>query len=83
MAKLYCHLLMKVNYVIIAIVYVANMSFNPFRENKILAKISEFIVGLQLLTERDCLFQNLIRFQDNVVSLREDLLCILQTMQTR
>ena len=76
MAKLFCHLLMKVNHVIIANFYVANMYFNAIRENKILAKISEFTVCLQLLIERDGLFQNLIRFQDNVVSHREDLLCI-------
>ena len=33
---------MKKNHVIIVIFYVANMSFNDIRENKILAKISEF-----------------------------------------
>ena len=32
---------MKVNYVIVANCFVANMSFNANRENKILAKISE------------------------------------------
>ena len=36
-----CHLLMKVNFVI-----VANMSFNAIRENKILAKISKFTVSV-------------------------------------
>ena len=35
------HLLMKVNRVIVANFYVANMSFNAIRENKILAEISE------------------------------------------
>ena len=45
MAKSICHLLMKVNHVI-----VANMSFNAFRENKILAKISEFTVYKGLRT---------------------------------
>ena len=35
---------MKVNHVIVAIFYVANMSFNALCENKILAKISEFTV---------------------------------------
>ena len=41
MAKI---ILMKVNQVIVASFYVANMSFNAIRENKILAKISEFTV---------------------------------------
>ena len=44
MVKLLCHLLMKVNHAIVGIFYVANMSFNAIRENKILAKISEFTV---------------------------------------
>ena len=44
MVKSLCHLLMKVNYDIIANFYVANMSFNAFRKNKNLAKISEFTV---------------------------------------
>ena len=44
MAKSLCHLLMKVNHVIVANFYVANMSFNTIREHKILAKISEFTV---------------------------------------
>ena len=45
MAKLPCHLLMKkVNHVIVANIYVANMSFNAIREIKILAKISDFTV---------------------------------------
>ena len=35
---------MKVNHVIVANFYVANMSFNAIRENKILAKIFEFTV---------------------------------------
>ena len=48
MAKLLCHLLMKVNHVMIANFYVANMSFNAIRENKILAKISEFTVVRRL-----------------------------------
>ena len=33
MAQSLCHLLMKVNHVIVAIFYVANMSFNTIREN--------------------------------------------------
>ena len=45
MAKLFCHLLMKVNHVIVANFLVANMSFKAVRENKILAKISEFTVS--------------------------------------
>ena len=50
MAKLLCHLLMKVNHVIVAIFfYVANMSFNAIRENRILAKISEFTVIQEIL----------------------------------
>ena len=44
MAKLFCHLLMKVNHVIVVNFYVANMSFNAISENKILVKISEFTV---------------------------------------
>ena len=44
MTKLPCHLLMRVNHVIVAIFYVDNMSFNAIRENKILAKISQFTV---------------------------------------
>ena len=38
MAKSLCHLLMKVNHVIVAIYYVSYMSFNTIRENEILAK---------------------------------------------
>ena len=45
MAKSLCHLLMKVNYVLVANCYDANMSFNTIRENKILAKTSEFLVS--------------------------------------
>ena len=49
MAKSLCHLLnMKVNYVIVASFYVANISFNTIRENKILAKISESIVSMPM-----------------------------------
>ena len=44
LAKSICHILMKVNHVIVANVHVANMSFNAIRENKILAKISEFTI---------------------------------------
>ena len=36
---------MKVNHVIVAIFNFANMSFKAIRENKILAKISEFTVS--------------------------------------
>ena len=39
-----CHLLMKINHVIVVNFYVANMSFNAIQENKFLAKISEFTV---------------------------------------
>ena len=35
----------EVNHVIVANFYIANMSFNTFRENKILANISEFTVS--------------------------------------
>ena len=38
---------MKVNYVIVANFYVANMPFNTIRENEILAKISDFTAGYQ------------------------------------
>ena len=44
MVKSLCHLLMKVNHVIVANFYIANMSFNAIHENKIQAKISEFTV---------------------------------------
>ena len=40
MAKSLCHLLVKVNYVIVVNFYVANMSFNTICENKIVAKNS-------------------------------------------
>ena len=46
MAKLFCHLLMKVNHVIIAKFYVANMYLLLLSKNKILAKILEFTVTL-------------------------------------
>ena len=36
--KSLCHLLMKVNYDIVANFYVANMSFNAIHKNKILAR---------------------------------------------
>ena len=59
MVKTLCHLLMKVNYVIVANFYVANMSFNAILENTIIAKISEYTVcpheenvDLWLATER-------------------------------
>ena len=48
MAKLLCHLLMKLNHVIVANFYVAKLSFNAFPESKILAKISKFTVHLNL-----------------------------------
>ena len=38
MVKSLCHLLMKVNHVIVANFYIANMSFNAIHENKFLAK---------------------------------------------
>ena len=44
MARSPCHLLMKVNHVTVANFNVANIYFNAIRENKILAKISEFTV---------------------------------------
>ena len=47
MTKLLCHLLMKVNHVIVMNFYIANMSFNTIRENKILAKIYQFTVHLR------------------------------------
>ena len=39
-----CHLLIWVNHALLAIFYVTNASFKAIRENKILAKISEFTV---------------------------------------
>ena len=44
MEKSLCHLLLYVNHVLVANFSVINMSFDAFRENKILAKISEFTV---------------------------------------
>ena len=44
MPKSFCRLLMEVNHAYVAIFNVAYMSFNAIRENKILAKISEFTV---------------------------------------
>ena len=44
MAKALCRLLLQVNHAEVANFNVANMSFNAFRENIILAKISEFTV---------------------------------------
>ena len=44
MAKSLRRLLIKVNHVLVANFIVANMYFNAIRENKILAKISEFTV---------------------------------------
>ena len=45
MVKSLCHLLMKVNHVIVTNFYIANVSFNAIRENKIVGKISEFTVN--------------------------------------
>ena len=44
MAKSLCHLLMKLNHVIVTNFYAVNMSFDVIGENEILAKISKFIV---------------------------------------
>ena len=44
MAKSLCRLLIFVSHAVVANFNVANMSFNAIRENKILAKISEFTV---------------------------------------
>ena len=44
MAKSLCRLLVYVNHAIVAIFNVANVYFNAIRENRILAKISEFTV---------------------------------------
>ena len=44
MAKSLCLLLIQVNHAFVAILTVTNMSFDTIRENKILAKISEFTV---------------------------------------
>ena len=55
---------MKVNHVIVAIFYVANMSFNAIRENKILAKISEFTVSEDMLIASSVALQYFyLRFQ--------------------
>ena len=52
---------MKVNNVIIANFYVANMSFGAIRENKILAKISEFtVIGHQTPIDR-CALRPLVK----------------------
>ena len=45
MKKSFCRLLILVNHALVVIFNVANMSFNAIRENKILAKISGFIVS--------------------------------------
>ena len=45
MAKSLCRLLIYVYHTKVTNFYVANMSFNAIRENKILAKISEFTVA--------------------------------------
>ena len=42
MKKTLCPLLIQLNHAKVANLYLANMSFNAFRENKILEKISEF-----------------------------------------
>ena len=60
MAKLLCHLLMKVNHVMIVNFYVGNMSFNAIHENKILAKISEFTVY-----QNPYVFMPKMKFQSN------------------
>ena len=44
MAKSPCRLLLQVNHALVVIFHVTNLSFNAIRENKILAKISEFTV---------------------------------------
>ena len=44
MATSLCRLLVYVNHALVANFNVANMSFNAIRENKFLAKISEFTV---------------------------------------
>ena len=44
MPKSLCRLLIKVNHAIVVIFEVANMPFNAIRDNKILAKISQFTV---------------------------------------
>ena len=44
MAKSPCRLLININHALVVIFNVANMSFNAIREEKILAKISEFTV---------------------------------------
>ena len=51
LTKLLFHLVLKVNHVIVVIVYITNMSFNAKCENKIFAKISEFTVMGQLVEQ--------------------------------
>ena len=51
MVKSLCRLLIYVNHALVANFNVANMSFNAIRENKILAKISEFTVFDETLIE--------------------------------
>ena len=58
MAKILCHLLMKVNHVIVANFYVTNMSFNAIRENKVLAKISKFTVKKKVGSHISMLYPN-------------------------
>ena len=48
MTKSLCRLLIQVNLALVAIFHITHMSFNANRENKILTKISESTVALQL-----------------------------------
>ena len=50
MAKSLCRLLIKENHAIVANFRVAKMSFNAIRENKIIAKISEFTISRACLS---------------------------------
>ena len=44
-----CHLLILVSHGLFATFYVANVSFNAIRENKILSKISEAVHNLDIM----------------------------------
>ena len=64
MPKSLCRLLICVNYALVAIFSVTNMSFNAIRENKILAKIYGFTVSHQV--------GNLFLWQHVSIAIKED-----------
>ena len=53
MARSLCRLLIYVNHDLVGVLYVTNMCFNAIRENQILAKISEFTVLIDTVSENE------------------------------